>query len=420
MPDDRFLHRRAGHGTKPNMLTDLEHRVWMQYLLSADDFGVMRGTHHPVQNDNDSLASRPAKAIQRSIDALVRVGLIRTFEHQGKPYVYQHDWQTWQKVSYPRGTTQPAPPPEALAECDEATRLLFEQHPGGRKPGTASSGPLAQNEIHLRGLLAAGLPSAWPSVSAISENVRLGNSYADLVVTITDRRMAVIEVKRTLIYKAAITQVRGYGDIIRSQYPGYGLSLVVIGRGVSESVTTDLPVDVTLVVVDDSLLCSVSHRVGNIDLPDKFSVDPKYLTVNSVGETTRADAPAKRLTANGIRLVANGSEGGLGGTDPPLDLWFNELHGAYPLKAVSRGLLTQQAFMQAVLRHGTPGVTFAVMLTNLETQKRGRQFLSGKIPRLDRWLAEGLWEQQHDGAEVTDRVAGTIAAAAEIMAEVDR
>lgn len=131
MPDDRFLHRRAGHSQKVNGLTDLEFRVWIQYQLSADDFGVMRGTHHPLQNDNDHLSNRPVKTIQRCLDALLRTGLIRSFDHQGKPYVYQHDWQTWQKVAYPRTTTQPAPPAEALAKCDAVTQELFRLHPGG-------------------------------------------------------------------------------------------------------------------------------------------------------------------------------------------------------------------------------------------------------------------------------------------------
>lgn len=131
MPDDRFLHKRAGHSEKVNLLTDLEYRVWTQYLLSADDFGVMRGTHHKLQADNDHLSNRPARVIQRCIDALVACGLIRRFEHQGKPYVYQHDWQSWQKVSYPRTTDNPKPPAAALEACDQNTQGLFLLHPGG-------------------------------------------------------------------------------------------------------------------------------------------------------------------------------------------------------------------------------------------------------------------------------------------------
>ena len=142
MPDDRFLHRRAGHSEKVNLLTDLEYRVWTQFLLSADDFGVMRGTHLPLQDDNDHLANRPAKVVRRCLDALVTCGLLRRFEHQGKPYVYQHDWQDWQKVNYPRATTLPKPPAAALEQCDEATKRLFMLHPGGagrRRDGLPSS-----------------------------------------------------------------------------------------------------------------------------------------------------------------------------------------------------------------------------------------------------------------------------------------
>lgn len=133
MPDDRFLHRRAGHSQKVNRLTDLEYRVWTQYILSADDFGVMRGTHHPIQNDNDHLENRPPKQIQKCLAVLVTCGLLHRFEHQGKPYVYQHDWQDWQKVEYPRRTINPQPTTDALAVCDEKTRQLFAKWPGGER-----------------------------------------------------------------------------------------------------------------------------------------------------------------------------------------------------------------------------------------------------------------------------------------------
>lgn len=141
MPDDRFIHKRAGHSEKVNLLTDLEYRVWTQYILSADDFGVMRASAVTVQADNDHLSNRPAKVIQRCIEALAKPdGLLRTFEHQRRSYIYQHDWQSWQKVAYPRQTNNPKPPADALALCDELTQRLFAMHPGGagRKRGNGS------------------------------------------------------------------------------------------------------------------------------------------------------------------------------------------------------------------------------------------------------------------------------------------
>lgn len=241
-------------------------------MLSADDFGVMRGTHHPIQNDNDHLAGRPAKTIQRCLDALVSCGLLDRFEHQGKCFVFQPDWQSWQKVSYPRTTTHPCPP---ISGCDVATQRLFTVHPGGA------------------------------------------------------------------------------------------------GRKRSENIPETVPepsVNIPIVVPESSPLM-------------------------------RGRAPAKRLTANGIRLMANGSEGGAGETAPRMDRWFEELKAAYPPSAVSSGHLTMTAFVDAMLSHGTPEATFTVLMINLANQKQGHQWrVKSMIPRLDRWLREGLWEQQHEAA----------------------
>lgn len=131
MADDRFLHSRAGHSVKVSGLSDFEYRVWTQYLLSADDFGVMRGSAVSMQADSDALAERPAKAIEKAIRRLVGVGLIAEFDHQGRSYLYQPDWQKWQKVGYPRKTKQPRPEGEQLRACDHLTQRLFRIHPGG-------------------------------------------------------------------------------------------------------------------------------------------------------------------------------------------------------------------------------------------------------------------------------------------------
>lgn len=133
MPANRLLHHRAGHSHKVSMLTDLEHRVWIQYLLSADDFGVMRATATQLQADNDALGARPAKLIQRALERLIACRLVLAFVHQGKPFVFQPDWQAYQKVEYPRATDNPKPGETSMVLCDEATAALFLKHPGGQR-----------------------------------------------------------------------------------------------------------------------------------------------------------------------------------------------------------------------------------------------------------------------------------------------
>lgn len=141
MPADRFIHPRLGHSRKVSSLCDFDFRVWAQYLLSADDFGVMRATAVTLQADNDALEVRTPKAVERALQHIIDKGLVLAFEHQGKRFVFQHDWQKWQKVEYPRATNNPKPDPESLERCDPPTRELFSKHPGGqgkKKPGAVT------------------------------------------------------------------------------------------------------------------------------------------------------------------------------------------------------------------------------------------------------------------------------------------
>lgn len=140
MPQDRLLHPKAGHSDKVTRLSHFEYRVWTQYLLSADDFGVMRAAAVSLQADNDALAQTKASLVQAAIEKLIACGLVHFFEHQGRRYLFQADWQYWQKVEFPRATNEPKPPADSLDKCDELTRGLFEKHPGGQRRIRGGSG----------------------------------------------------------------------------------------------------------------------------------------------------------------------------------------------------------------------------------------------------------------------------------------
>ena len=130
MPDDRLIHLCLGHSSKINTLTDFERLVWLIYKLASDDFGVMRFSAATLRDATDWLDAKPEKVVLRGLERVRDVGLIQTFTHQGKAYCYQHDWQTWQKMIYPRATRQPSPP---MQTCDLNTQWLFTHHPDGGK-----------------------------------------------------------------------------------------------------------------------------------------------------------------------------------------------------------------------------------------------------------------------------------------------
>lgn len=201
MPQDRFIHPRLGHSDKVSLLTDLEFRVWVQYLLSADDYGVMRCSPLTVQADNDHLANRPVKAIQRCLDVLVKSGLVRRFEHQQRSYVYQADWQDYQRIGYPRATTQPLPTEHELAECSSKTQRLFARHPLNPR------GLVAEDLPNTSQILSEDLPPSRARETAKANGLRLTasengplkqNPAALIGADLADRGAALVELYQRL------------------------------------------------------------------------------------------------------------------------------------------------------------------------------------------------------------------------------
>ncbi len=149
MPEDRFFHPRLLQSDKVERLTDFERGVWLVSRLVCDDFGVMRASPNTLQDAARFLEHKPAKTLQRALVAIERIGLLQAFEHEGRAYLFQWDWQEWQKVSYPRGTRHPKPSPEQLAICSPDTRELFTKHPGGwgrkkSEPSLNGSAPVSE------------------------------------------------------------------------------------------------------------------------------------------------------------------------------------------------------------------------------------------------------------------------------------
>lgn len=127
MPDDRMLHRCQGHSAKLTQCDHLAYRVWNQYLLSADDFGVMVDEAAKIRGDNLALMRETEAEIRRCLDLLLSLGLITGFEHQGQRYICSLKWQDYQKIAYPRTSYLPDPSSEVFDKLSSKTRLLFKK-----------------------------------------------------------------------------------------------------------------------------------------------------------------------------------------------------------------------------------------------------------------------------------------------------
>lgn len=125
MPTHRVIEKTAGTGERTGSLSHLGFRVWMQYQLSADDYGVCPAEAEKLRGDNPALHAEPNKRIQDQIEQLIDVGLCRSFKDGKRRYLYQTDWQTFQRIKHPSKTALPPVPPEELEKCCDKTRELF-------------------------------------------------------------------------------------------------------------------------------------------------------------------------------------------------------------------------------------------------------------------------------------------------------
>src|SRR5436189_4853185 len=104
MPTYRLIEKSAGTGERITQLNHLGFRVWAQYQLSADDFGVCPAEAVKLQGENLALQREPARRIQDQIETLVTVGLCGTFNDGSRRYLFQFDWQDYQKIKHPSKT----------------------------------------------------------------------------------------------------------------------------------------------------------------------------------------------------------------------------------------------------------------------------------------------------------------------------
>ena len=176
MPADRLLHARLGHSAKVSSLSDLEYRVWTTYVLATDDFGVMRADAVAFQAAHDALSTRPAEEIAKCVERLVEVGLVAAFEHQAARYLYQWDWQDFQRVRFPARTLHPLPD---SAEVSTRTHHLWCVHPGGaRVPGLPKSSGTSSAQLRKLFRRTSGEPARDAEGSAASLPHNFGSSAA--------------------------------------------------------------------------------------------------------------------------------------------------------------------------------------------------------------------------------------------------
>lgn len=114
-------------------------------------------------------------------------------------------------------------------------------------------------------------------------------------------------------------------------------------------------------------------------------------------EETHSKARANREREEDVLQVASSSsEGSLRGT-PPMDTWARELVSQYPAQGRCGWNLVERPLYAALMADATmtPWQAWESLKTRLESHKRSHQWLVKRmIPRVDRWLQDGLYNAE--------------------------
>ena len=146
MPSYRLLHQNYRTGRRSRQLTELELIAWIGYQQSADDFGVCPYSAKKLQGDDPWLARRQTKLVQRCLETLVRVELVKTFDDDGVAYLYDPEWQDRQRIKWPSATTYPIIPAPLLEQCSAKTRELFSLHARARNANANANADASGSE----------------------------------------------------------------------------------------------------------------------------------------------------------------------------------------------------------------------------------------------------------------------------------
>lgn len=127
MPNWRRIHPQMGDDERVVALSDFEYRVFVTYIWTADDFGVMRAITETLQHGNAALRARAVSDVKAGLHRLIDVGLLPIFARERGQFVWSCKWQDWQMIAWPRQTTLPMPPD--LTGASPNTLRLFDRHP---------------------------------------------------------------------------------------------------------------------------------------------------------------------------------------------------------------------------------------------------------------------------------------------------
>ena len=230
-----------------NNLSLEEEVFFYRLLVHCDDYGLMdarpailRAKCFPLKVDKIKLSQ-----IEKWLHSLVKNQLIALYEYDGRPYLKMLSWEKHQQIRS-RKTKYPLPPEDI--PCNREHIMPEEK----------------DIEDLLYDVMSSTKRFEEHTLLSVERQVRVGESYLDIVAKTESSETLVFELKRGRLSNKAIDQISKYLTLIN----GNG---ILIGCGLSANFDIERcrSNDIAVVIYDDDLNMSLvlsNSAVNSIDL----------------------------------------------------------------------------------------------------------------------------------------------------------
>lgn len=310
--------RRAQLLARAGDLAEYAQSLYPMLVSHADDYGRLEGDVVTVRSKVDPLTRRSDDDVERALQFLDDVRLITWYEAGGERIIQiEKFWEHQPGLKVRSASSFPAP--EAAPSY-----------------GTLSASERDVEAFIADELLSGALRIGDLTVTTVDRQVRIGNSYIDLLARTVETVPAVIEVKRQRVSNAACQQVTTYAALVVGAVP------IVIGHGLAANL--DLTASPALIATYDDTM--------RIQTRASFPVNGRQITLTHV---ISCQSQLKGTELKGTE--DNGTEGGTERKEEPNSTEGNKGHPASDVQTVA-GLLIGEL--------GARGYARAVLMAELD------------------------------------------------------
>lgn len=229
----------------PAHLLEFSQLLYTWLIPHCDDWGRFAGDVFTVRMNVMPASKRKDEDFRLALDGLARSGALSIHDGNGQRYLQIANWDLFQEGLHRR------------------TKSRF-----GELTPAAGAGALSCSEAELQELFVAALRARgeWSGrrIMKITQQLRVGNSYLDLVALLEDQAQVLFELKRQLATKSVIRQITKYRGLLAAETGKVECVVLAAGLAAGLTIARFEEQRVRLIVYGDDLALSEHTSSGVI------------------------------------------------------------------------------------------------------------------------------------------------------------